>query len=428
MRVLIVGVSGFIGSALAARLCARGDEVIGVSRTRPSADPPLRHIALDVATAASPEDWRQHVVGMDAVVYCAGALQESRGDSLEAVHHRAPSALFAACVAAGVRRVVHLSAIGVDRGASTAFSRTKQKGDHALADLDLDWVILRPSVVIGRAAYGGSALLRGLAALPVLPLPRDAGRLQVVHLEDLLETILFFLEPNAPARIALDIVGPRPWSLEDLIGLLRRWLGWRPAIVVQMPQWLGALAFRLGDLAGWFGWRSAVRSTAGRELLRGAEGDPAPWMAATGIQPRDIDVALHCEAATVQEKWFARLYLLRPWIFGIAALFWVSTGVIALGPGWQHGIALMNDGGVFGWPAMATVIAGALCDIAVGLAIAWRRTARVGVIAAFVVTLVYGVLGTILVPRLWSDPMGPMLKVMPILLLHLAALGIIEDR
>ncbi|MGD9883422.1 MAG: SDR family oxidoreductase [Reyranella sp.] len=428
MRVLIVGVSGFIGSALAARLSARGDEVVGVSRSRPPTDLPLRHIALDVATAVSPGDWRQHLAGIDAVVYCAGALQDSRSDSLEAVHHQAPSALFAACVAAGVRRVVHLSAIGVDRAAPTAFSRTKRKGDHALAGLDLDWVILRPSVVVGRTAYGGSALLRGLAALPVLPLPRDAGRLQVVHLDDLMQTILFFLEPKAPAKIALDIVGPRAWSLEDLVGLFRRWLGGRPAVVVHLPAWLGVLAFRLGDLAGWFGWRSAVRSTAGHELLRGAEGDPEPWMAATGIQPRDIDAALRREAATVQEKWFARLYLLRPWIFGIAALFWISTGLIALGPGWQNGVALMNEGGVRGWPAAATVVAGALCDIAVGLAIAWRRTARAGVTAAFVITLVYAVLGTILVPSLWIDPMGPMLKAIPILVLHLAALGIIEDR
>jgi len=74
------------------------------------------------------------------------------------------------------------------------------------------------------------------------------------------------------------------------------------------------------------------------------------------------------------------------------------------------------------------VIAGAACDIAVGLAIGWRRTARSGVIAAIVVTIAYAIIGSVLVPRLWSDPMGPMLKVLPILALHLAALGIVDDR
>jgi uncharacterized protein YbjT (DUF2867 family) len=77
--------------------------------------------------------------------------------------------LFAACEQAGVRRIVQVSAIGGDRHTATAFSQTKLAGDTALMQRDLDWVILRPSVVLGPAAYGGSALFRGLAALPLLP-------------------------------------------------------------------------------------------------------------------------------------------------------------------------------------------------------------------------------------------------------------------
>jgi hypothetical protein len=195
-----------------------------------------------------------------------------------------------------------------------------------------------------------------------------------------------------------------------------------------LPRALGSIAFRLGDLAGWFGWRSAIRSTAGRELLRGATGDPAPWTAATGIAPRSLEAALMAEPASVQDRWFAGLYLLRPWLFGILAPYWISTGIVSLGPGWQNGIGLMNEGGVFGWKAAAVVVAGALADLAIGLTIAWRRTARTGLILAMLLTMTYLVIGSILVPRLWSDPLGPMLKVPPILLLHLAALGILEDR
>jgi hypothetical protein len=323
--------------------------------------------------------------------------------------------------------VVHLSALGVDR-AATDFSRTKQMGDQALRQSDLDWVILRPSVVIGRAAFGGAALLRGLAALSVLPVPQGAATLQVVHIDDVLDTILFFLRPQAPAQIALDLVGPHAWRFEELVDLFRRWLGWRPAEKVRLPRWLATLAFGFGDLMGRLGWQTAIRSNAGQELLQGATGDPQPWTDATGIRPRDIERVFSMAPASVQERWFARLYLLRPWIFAICALFWVLTGVISLGPGWSAGIGLMNEGGIFEWPAAAIVVGGALCDIAVGLAIAWRRTARHGVMAALFVTVVYAIIGTILVPRLWSDPLGPMLKVLPIFALHLAALGILEDR
>lgn len=428
MRVLVVGASGFIGSAIAGRLASRGDEVIAVSRRRPMTELETGHLALDVSRQRAAGDWLPHLQGIDAVVYCAGALQEAPGDSLDAVHHRAAASLFEACAATGVRRVILFSAIGVDRESRTAFSRTKLAGERALRDFDLDWVILRPSVVVGRGAYGGSALLRGLAALPIMAVPTDAGPLQVVMLDDVVDTVLHFLKPGVPARIALDLAGPDPFPLDALVGRFRRWLGWRPAQTVALPGWLGSIAFRMGDLAGWFGWRSAVRSTAGRELLRGATGDPAPWTAATGIVPRSLDAALMAEPSTVQDRWFAGLYLLRPWVFGILALFWISTGIVSLGPGWQSGIGLMNEGGVLGWKAAAVVVAGALADLAIGLAIAWRRTARIGLILALLLTLTYLVVGTILLPRLWTDPLGSMLKVPPILLLHLAALGILEDR
>lgn len=428
MPVLVVGASGFIGSAIAARLTSVGREVVGISRRRPPFGQQSRHVELDIASQQRPDDWLPHLAGIDAVVYCAGALQDAPGDSLDSVHHTAAAALFAACEAAGVRRVILFSAIGVDRETPTAFSRTKAAGERALMALDLDWVILRPSVVIGRGAYGGSALLRGLAALPVLPLPAHAGALQVVMLDDVVATVLHYLRPETPARIALDLAGPRPWPLAELVRLFRRWLGWRPAKAVNLPGWLGTIAFRLGDFAGWFGWRSAVRSTAGRELFRGATGDPAPWTAATGIRPRSLDAAMLTDPSSVQDRWFAGLYLLRPWIFGVIALFWLSTGIVSLGPGWQQGIGLMNEGGVFGWKAAAVVVAGALSDSVIGLLIAWRRTARVGLILALLLTVTYLVIGTIMVPRLWSEPLGPMLKVPPILLFHLAALAILDDR
>jgi hypothetical protein len=176
------------------------------------------------------------------------------------------------------------------------------------------------------------------------------------------------------------------------------------------------------------GWPTAVRTTAGREIGRAATGDPARWTEVTGICPRDLEQALAAEPASVQERWFARLYFVKPLVFGVLALFWTATGVVALGPGWKAGIDLLAEGGVRGLPAMLVVIGGALCDIAIGAAIAWRRTSRHGLYAALALTVVYAAIGTVLVPRLWLDPMGTMLKVFPIVALHLAALAIVEDR
>jgi uncharacterized protein YbjT (DUF2867 family) len=191
-----------------------------------------------------------------------------------------------------VRRVIHLSAIGVDRETPSAFSRSKFLGEKALMATGLDWVILRPSVVVGRSAYGGSALFRGLAALPLVPRVADAGMLQIVQLDDVVDTVLWFMRPEAPSHVQPELAGPDRLSFDDVVASYRQWLGWRPARRVTAPRWLMSLAYQLGDFAGWLGWRPPMRSTAKLEIARGAVGDPSPWRQMTGIVPRSLDASL----------------------------------------------------------------------------------------------------------------------------------------
>jgi uncharacterized protein YbjT (DUF2867 family) len=430
MRVLVIGATGLIGAALVARLIAGGHQVRAIARRTKRARrsvPEADWLALDIARMTNPADWQSHIAGVDAVVNCAGVLQDNPHDSTRGVHVAGAGALFAACEAARVRRVVHISAIGLDRAAPTAFSQTKREGEAALTGCALDWVILRPAIVLGPAAYGGSALFRGLAALPILPLMPDTGRLQVVQLDDLVATILFFLSPTAPARLTLDVAGSEPHDVAGIVGRYRRWLGWGKARAVRVPRPLAAALYRLGDLAGRLGWRPPLRSTARHEIARGAVGDPGPWMRATGIVPTTLADALAARPASVQERWFAGLYALKPALFVGLPLFWAATGAISLGPGFRTGLELMRKTGA-GRLSAAAVVAGAAADIAVGLAIARRPSARRGLLAAIGLSLFYLVAGSLLLPKLWQDPLGPLLKVFPILLAHLAALAILEDR
>lgn len=428
MQVLLLGANGFIGQAVLARLRAAGHDVTAVVRPGVAAAPGAAStIHVDVA-AATPEIWRTHLDGIEAIVNCAGLLQSSPGRSVEEVHVDGTVALYSACEQARIRRVIHVSAIGVDREQPSEFSRTKLEGDKALMARDLDWVILRPSVVVGRAAYGGSALFRGLAALPVLPVLPGTGQLQIVQLDDLTRTVLFFLQPHAPVRVALDVAGPERLSFADVVLAYRRWLGWSQPHLVACPAWVAALGFRLGDIAGWFGWRPPIRTTARLEIERGAVGDNSEWRRITGIEPQRLQDALAGEPASTQERWFARLYLLKGAAFPVFALFWIGTGLISLGPGWDIGKSLMFEGGVDDPLASLVVIAGALADIVIGVAIAFRRTTRLGLYAALAISIAYTIIGTILVPRLWEDPLGPMLKIWPIIVFNLVLLAIHRDR
>ncbi|MCA6118111.1 SDR family oxidoreductase [Bradyrhizobium sp. WSM 1738] len=425
MQIAVIGGTGLIGSAIVARLASRGHSVISMSRS--GSDSAATADRVDLSEATSPAYWLPHLAGVEAVVNCAGVLQDSPGVSASMVHHHGIANLFAACEQLQIRRVIHFSAIGVDRETPSAFSRTKLSGDKDLMARDLDWVILRPSVVIGRAAYGASALMRGLAALPVIPIMPNTGQLQIVLLEDVVRTVEHFLDPAAPSRQVVELVGPHRYSFGEVVALIRRWFRWPPARQVSLPQFASSLMYRLGDMISYFGWRPPVRSTAEREMVRGAIGNPDD-MQRLGLQPKSLPEFFAAEPASVQERWFAGMYLLKPLIFVVIALFWIATGIISLGPGWGYGMGLMAEGGVEGTAAALTVIAGALADLVIGLAIAYRPTSRYGLYAAIAISFAYAIIGTILVPRLWADPLGPMLKIWPIIVLHFAALAVLEDR
>lgn len=416
-----------IGSAVAARLCADGHQVVGVGRIQGHPFHPIEWVRLDIARATDPAAWEAFLGDIDAVVNCAGTLQDSPTESTHGVHVAGVAALYEACTRAGVCRVIHLSAIGVER-ATTAFSSSKLRGEQELMARDLDWIIIRPSVIIGRSAFGGSALIRGLAALPVLPVMPNTAEIQPIHLDDVVETIVALLGPDAPSRRIFELAGPRAYDFSRLVGIIRRWMRLPRAPSFPVPQWAATTLYRLGDAIALLGWKPPVRTTAQSEMRFGATVDSLTWERAIGVKPRDIERELAREPASVQERWFARMYLVKPLIFGVFGTFWIVTGLISLGPGWDIGTAYVREGGLSLEIAAAATVAGALADIAIGAAILYRPTARYGLYAALLISIVYAAIGTILVPRLWVDPLGPMLKIWPIIVLNLVAIAVVDDR
>ncbi len=241
--------------------------------------------------------------------------------------------LFAACARAGVRRVILISAVGVGSDEDTRFARSKHAAEEAMKGEDLDWVILRPSLVVGHSVYGGMAFVRALAAMPfVLPLARESATFQPVQVSEVAAAVSFFLRPDAPVRRTVEIAGPQRLTLAQIVAHYRRWLGLPAAKLVRLPLIAASLVSRLGDAVSLLGWRPPLRTTALRQLSRALARDPAEWTRITGIAPTRLDTALALEPASVQDRWFARLYLLKSLVIAVLSLFWIVSGVIGLGP------------------------------------------------------------------------------------------------
>jgi uncharacterized protein YbjT (DUF2867 family) len=431
MRVLIIGAYGLIGAACLVRLRRDGHALTATGRSITEARrrfPFARWIEADLRDLTTPDSWQHLLRGIDAVVNCAGALQDSGRDDLVRVHVTIPAALFIACEQHGIRRIVHISAAGAGRAGATAFARTKGEAESNLADRDLDWVVLRPGLVLAPGVYGGSALLRGAAAMPILTPVLSAKPIHVVAMDDVTETIAWALLPNAPGRIALDLLHPEPASLAAIVAAYRAWHGLKPQSIVVLPCRITAAAARAADALAWLGWRSPLRTTAIVHLVEGIGGDPAHWIAITGIKPQDLHELLARHPATVQDRWFARLYNLKPVAVATLSTFWIGTGIITFGPGRAGAVTILQMVGASLTVANVAVLAGAALDIILGFAVLVRRCARVALAGMLATALCQLVFSAVALPQLFADPLSSIPKIFPVMLATVLVMAILDER
>lgn len=433
MRVLVLGAYGVIGTRVCLALLAQGHEVIGLGRSTQRAQrrlPAVTWIAHDLRDLATAAAWQAILreVRPDALVNAAGALQDSAKDDVRAVQETSILALIVACRDAAVRRFVQISATRAIATASTAFMQTKAVADQAVRESDLEWVILRPGLVLASDAYGGTALVRALAGMPVATLlSYPDARLQTVDVDDVAHAVVLALSGSVPARQTFDLVEDDAHTLRDLVGAFRAWLGLPPARVIAVPDFVAVVSGHVADLLGRLGWRSPLRTTALEEIRAGVAGDPAPWQRATGERLAPLHETLARRPSTVPDRWFARLYLLLPIVIGVLSLFWIASGLIGL---WSYPAAMQVLAGS-GLPKpvqSAFVAGGAVTDIGLGLLILWRGHARLAALGMVAGSLLYLVGGTLLTPHLWSDPLGPLVKVLPGIVLAVVAAQMVDER
>lgn len=431
MRVLVLGGYGLIGLEIVRRLRGDGFDVVGLGRSAErgrSAAPDVPWIAADLARLTKPEDWLPHIRAVDAVVNAAGALQDSARDRLSALQHRSVQALVAACEQAGGRRFIQISAPGADTDASTAFLRTKAHGDASLRASKLQYTIFKPGLVISTNAYGGTSLLRMLAATPwVQPVVLGDRLIQTVPAADVAEAVARALSTPALSGHEFDLVEEHPHALREVVLKFRAWLGFpRPAFVLQAPPACGFALARVADLLGWLGWRSPLRTTALRAISANVVGDPAAWTQASGRTIAALDATLASLPSTAQERIYARAQLLFPVLLGVSSAFWTVSGAVALTDADRAAAVLAATPLAEG--AHALVTAGAVADIGIGIAFLVRPLTIWTAWAAIGASALYLVLATVFTPWLWSDPLGPLVKVFPAIALALAVIGLMQER
>lgn len=429
MRILLLGASGSIGSAIGHALLAGGHEVRAIGRDLATGQrvlPGAEWVAGDLRRMPELGAWTALLSGVEAVVNASGALQSGLRDDLVAVQDRAIAALVQATEQAGVRRFVQVSAAGAGTQPGE-FMQTKARGDEAVAASTLAVTILRPGLVIGRNAFGGTELLRSAAGLPLVGIEiAGTAEVQCVALADVVAATLRGLDGLDGSY---DLVEAESRPLGVVIALHRRWLGLPPPrAVLRLPVSAMRPLALAADALGWLGWRSPLRSNALAALVQGVRGDVAATRAALGREPLSLPETLAALGpAGKADRWHARLSPLYP--VALAALFalWAAGGLVGLAR-LEDAAALLEMGGVSAQLARGTVIAGSFADLVVAAGLLFRPALRLALGGGAALAIFYAIGATIVRPDLWLDPLGPMVKVVPVIALSMLCLAMAEER
>lgn len=252
LKICVLGGTGFVGRSLVARLAGAGHRIRIPTRNA------ARHrellvlptVTLVTADVHDPATLTREFAGMDGVVNLVGILNERGrdGSGFRQVHTALAQKVADACRAAGVGRLLHVSALKADaEHAPSFYLRSKGEAEQAIRERcgeRVAWTIFRPSVIFGPDDSFTNRFARLLRLSPVLPLARPNARFAPVYVEDVVQAMVDSLEDRSTHGRSYQLCGPRIWSLREIVDFLRRTLELR-RLILGLPDNVSRLQARV---------------------------------------------------------------------------------------------------------------------------------------------------------------------------------------
>lgn len=290
-RLLILGGTGFVGRALCRQLVGAGATRITVPTRRASHGKPLSVLPGVTVLQADVHDdatLTRLVREADVVINLIAILQGSEA-AFEAAHVRWPQRLVTACEAAGGRRLIHVSALGVDEHAPSRYLRSKARGEAVIRASGQAWHLLRPSVIFGAEDRFTNLFADLQRLLPVLPLAGAEARFQPVWVEDVARALRRMIALPATAGRIYEAAGPQVLTLRELVQVAGRSLSrQRPVLPLPAPMaWMQAVFMECLP-----GEPLMSRDNLASMRVPNVASGQLPGLPALGIDPRSLSGVL----------------------------------------------------------------------------------------------------------------------------------------
>lgn len=293
MQVFVTGASGYVGRAVVTALRARGHAVVALERPdsrRAFAEPGVRAVHGDIR---DPDSLRGRMDGCEAVVHLVGIIREipGQGVTMDAVHRKGTEHVVDEARRAGVRRFLHMSALGSRPNAVSAYHRSKWAAEEYVRASGLDYTIFRPSVIFGRGGPGPEfvgQLADLVRSAPIVPVIGD-GRywLQPVSSRNVADGFALALELPRTIGKTYDVAGPDRLTYLEILERIARAMG-KPLRRFHLPFGLmQAVVPLLQRLPGF-----PLTQDQLTMLKEGNVGDERPFFSAFGLTPDPFEVEL----------------------------------------------------------------------------------------------------------------------------------------
>ena len=285
-NILVLGGSGFVGQHVCEKLQREGWTVTVPTRRAINAKSVQHLPGLTVIEANAHDEatLTRLLPGHDAVVNLIAILHGSEA-AFEHVHVALAQKLARACVASGVTRLVHVSALGVALDSPARYQRSKARGEAALRAAALDLTVLRPSVIFGAGDRFLNLFAQLQSVFPVVPLAGAGARFQPVWVEDVAQAVVSSLQQSSSIGQTFECAGPEVLTLADLVRVAGRY-GSHQRPILALPDGLGRLQAMLMELAP--GEPLMSRDNLAAMSVDNVASGQAPGLSALGIRPASV--------------------------------------------------------------------------------------------------------------------------------------------
>ena len=289
-KICVLGGSGFVGSALVAKLDAAGYSVTVLTRRRDSAKHLflLPNVSVVECNVLDEQALGSALRGADAVINLIGILHQSRRLSFDVLHHQLPARLAKICVDLGIKRLLHMSSLQADKNAPSQYLRSKAAGEAALLAFQqkLNITIFRPSVIFGRGDSFINLFARLIKILPVVMLAKPEAKFQPIWVEDVACCFVASVENTVTYGQTYELAGPKIYTFRQLVqkvmdtlGIQRPIIGLNNALSYMQAFMMELLPVKLMS----------------RDNIRSMEVDSVshqPFPAVFGVEPTALEVVI----------------------------------------------------------------------------------------------------------------------------------------